>query len=136
MGTKLSEGRWFVPFYAWTREEYFRRADEAALRDAPAPPTSSRDEFRTSPKVPVDRKVGLPALLEAIGKPLPWELDALCKEYPSVDFFADHDQDAAKDVCSRCLVRVECRTAGEHEVGIWGATTSRERARLRRSKVA
>lgn len=119
---KLSQGRVFAPMYGWTRQDY----EEALLRVVPALPTSPMG----------DAPRGLSGLLEVIGKPLPWQADALCKEYPGVDFFADRDHDEAKAVCRRCLVRAECRAAGEREVGIWGATTGHERARQRRTKVA
>ena len=118
---KLSQGRSFAPLYGWTRQDY----EDALLRAVPAAPTVR----------PVDPPRGLSGLLGAIGTPLPWQADALCREYPDVDWFADNAAQA-KAICDRCLVQSECRTAGEHEHGVWGATTSRERARLRRAKVA
>jgi WhiB family redox-sensing transcriptional regulator len=64
-----------------------------------------------------------------------WTRDALCQEYPEVNFFPGQgeDQRPAKAVCSRCLVREECAAViaampshiAEH--GIWGGTSARER---------
>lgn len=131
MGTiKVTPGTWFAPFYGWTRQDY----EAALLRAVPA--SSARAEVLPVEKVHDVVKPGLPGLLEAIGPKLDWTRDALCREYPAVDFFADHDQDAARAICERCLVRVECRAAGEHEHGLWGGATRTERARLRRAKVA
>jgi WhiB family redox-sensing transcriptional regulator len=55
----------------------------------------------------------------------------------------DHDQiariTAAKAVCARCPVRVNClewAIADPHLVGIWGGTTEAERERMRRDKEA
>jgi hypothetical protein len=60
-----------------------------------------------------------------------WHADALCKEYPDVDFLPGRGTDTlqARSICARCLVREECRDAGiaGDEVGIWGGTTGRNR---------
>ncbi len=39
-----------------------------------------------------------------------WQSDALCTEYPDVNFYPSRGEDvtAAKAVCARCLVRSEC----------------------------
>ena len=123
MSTKLSPGTWFAPFYGWTKGDYER----ALQRDVVAP----------APVVAPTRGP-VAAFVEAVGPTLPWKADALCREHPELDWFDDRHQDAAKDVCSRCLVRVECFEAGAagREIGVWGATTAKERSRLRRAKVA
>jgi WhiB family redox-sensing transcriptional regulator len=68
-----------------------------------------------------------------------WMSDALCRERPDVSFFPKRGEDAsaAKAVCAACLVRAECLDfamrrddLGSH--GVWGGTSPRERARLRR----
>lgn len=54
-----------------------------------------------------------------------WQADALCREYPHLDYFPERGQPVAEQlqVCGRCLVRVECL---EHALavpeysGIWG----------------
>lgn len=65
-----------------------------------------------------------------------WQRDALCVEYPDVEFFPERGQpvDPAKDVCARCLVRDECldyATALDLD-GVWGGLTRRRRQALRR----
>ena len=49
--------------------------------------------------------------LDVLLDPTPWAADALCVEYPEVEFFPERGQDSrpAKAVCARCLVRFECR---------------------------
>ena len=81
------------------------------------------------------------ALVELVGD-LSWQRDALCQEpeYQGLVWFPDRGEslDAARAVCSRCLVKVACR---EYAVvngirhGIWGGTSARERARGRRAQV-
>jgi WhiB family redox-sensing transcriptional regulator len=65
--------------------------------------------------------------------------DALCVEYPEIDFFPGrggaHTVNTAKQVCACCLVRCECRDyalAHQIEDGIWGGTSSSKRLRMRR----
>lgn len=69
-----------------------------------------------------------------------WMRDALCREYPNVNFLGDSL--AAKRVCSRCLVHEECRAYGLENAelidgpdctrgGIWGGLSSSDRQRLR-----
>lgn len=69
-----------------------------------------------------------------------WMLDALCREYPDVEFFPARGEPTApaKAVCARCQVRAECldyaRSSGAlggH--GVWGGLSGRERQRLGRS---
>lgn len=72
--------------------------------------------------------------------PPPWMNDALCREYPLVNFFPGQGEtaDEALQVCGRCLVRAECLdyalTEGIRH-GIWGgmnAAARRAHARLAR----
>ena len=65
-----------------------------------------------------------------------WYRDALCREYPDLDWMPSNDTqnvDPQRAICARCAVRRECLTAalddGSH--GIWGATTYKERATAR-----
>ena len=63
--------------------------------------------------------------------------DALCVEYPDVDWFPDRGASnaEARRVCSRCLVQRECREyAIERGMrdGIWGGIAGREWASDRR----
>lgn len=64
----------------------------------------------------------------------PWMADALCREPQGVNFFATSPNriEAAKKVCSACLVRSECLAyALEYGVlGVWGGTSEAERKRL------
>lgn len=55
--------------------------------------------------------------------------DALCVEYPDVEFFVERGQHAepAKAICRRCLVRAECLDyAITHGIahGIWGGQSA------------
>jgi hypothetical protein len=77
--------------------------------------------------------VGLPDLLN---RP-PWHRDALCLEHPEVEFFVDAtgDMGPAKRLCARCPVREECLAyalARPSLDGVWGGTSKRARARMRR----
>jgi WhiB family redox-sensing transcriptional regulator len=74
--------------------------------------------------------------LDVLLDPTPWAADALCVEYPEVEFFPERGQDSrpAKAVCARCLVRFECRDYAIAEgikFGIWGGTSERERRSMR-----
>ena len=65
-----------------------------------------------------------------------WQADALCKEYPNLAWFgkSGRSSNAAKAVCSACLVRDECLTyamADPNLDGIWGGLTHKERNQLR-----
>jgi WhiB family redox-sensing transcriptional regulator len=71
--------------------------------------------------------------------PPDWQRDALCVEYPDVEFFPAKGQsnEPARAVCARCLVRVECLdyalSAPETRAhGVWAGTTPLERKRLTR----
>jgi WhiB family redox-sensing transcriptional regulator len=62
----------------------------------------------------------------------PWRRDALCAEYPHVHFFVERGESIApaRAVCSRCLVRYECRQfALDNHIdhGMWGGLSVRER---------
>jgi len=74
-----------------------------------------------------------------------WMLAAACRGHPDL-FFAPDDSEtrserrrreaAAKSVCARCPVRIDCLTdafASDERFGIWGGLTERERRSLRRS---
>jgi WhiB family redox-sensing transcriptional regulator len=75
-----------------------------------------------------------------------WMLAAACLGRPDL-FFAPDDSEtrserrrreaAAKSVCSRCPVRIDCLTdalASDERFGIWGGLTERERRSLARSE--
>jgi WhiB family redox-sensing transcriptional regulator len=79
----------------------------------------------------------LPLLEELLLRPR-WHQDALCREYPQLDFFPE-PRELSGDVvavCGRCLVRPECLSTGlaGNERGIWGGTTESLRVRMRRRK--
>jgi WhiB family transcriptional regulator, redox-sensing transcriptional regulator len=68
-----------------------------------------------------------------------WQKDALCLEYPEVDFFPLTSQGGAvaKEVCSRCLVADACldyALNNEIEHGVWGATQGSALRRMRKQK--
>lgn len=63
--------------------------------------------------------------------------DALCKEYPDVDFFPERGEsnEPAKAVCGRCLVQAECLAFAideRIEHGIWAGTSARQRRTMQR----
>lgn len=64
-----------------------------------------------------------------------WHADALCKEYEHADFFPHRGEssEAAKAVCSRCLVQAECLAFALTEQithGIWAGTSGRQRLKM------
>ena len=78
-----------------------------------------------------------------------WAENALCAQADDPDaWFPDKGRSApavtAKQICGRCPVRAECLdyalsgadTWKGISTGIWGGTTPRERARLRRARKA
>ncbi len=83
---------------------------------------------------------GLAHLLDLLDAARPaWMRDALCREYPAVDWYATTGpgQAAAKMVCRRCLVRNECEVYGlTHEApagdGVWGGLSAGDRREMRR----
>jgi WhiB family transcriptional regulator, redox-sensing transcriptional regulator len=75
-------------------------------------------------------------LASLFGAPLGWARDALCPEYPAVDFFpgAGVSPEPAQRICGRCLVRQECADFAMAEkiaVGVWGGLSARERRKVR-----
>ncbi len=63
-----------------------------------------------------------------------WEHQAVCRSV-GIDtmFEPGKAQRTNKKVCAQCPVRAECLTEaleGEHEYGIWGGLTERERRKL------
>lgn len=72
-------------------------------------------------------------LLEVARRPA-WHADAECRDTATAIFFPGRGEpsEPARAMCARCMVRAECATAGldEHH-GIWGATSERERRKLR-----
>ena len=76
-------------------------------------------------------------LLELLDPP-GWHLDALCREYPEIDWF-DGPTEPAKAVCGRCLVQAECRDYAVSRAdlqGVWGGMTEGARRTVRRRKAA
>jgi WhiB family redox-sensing transcriptional regulator len=79
--------------------------------------------------------------LAAVAWVMLWRLDdwrewALCAEVDPEAFFPEKGEStrAAKDICRRCLVRVEClrsALANDERFGVWGGLSDRERRRLR-----
>jgi WhiB family redox-sensing transcriptional regulator len=73
-----------------------------------------------------------------LSDPPDWQSDALCLEYPRLDWFSvtPNGIREAKAICAECLVRAECLSyALDHPdlIGIWGGVTAHER-KLRRGK--
>ncbi len=76
-------------------------------------------------------------VIEAI-RSWPWARLAACRD-TSVDFYIEgksravmREIERAKALCATCPMRLSCLEAGlEERYGIWGATTPRERRRLR-----
>lgn len=86
--------------------------------------------------------VGLPDLL-ALVRPPAWHRDAACLEHGELTWFPERHETtvmrAAIAVCRRCLVRAECLAFAlevPDTAGVWGGTTSRQRAALRREAIA
>ena len=67
-----------------------------------------------------------------------WEEGAACKPHPTSWWFADSpDAVEAFVVCAGCDVKSACLAFALDRpdlLGIWGATTSEDRARLRRAR--
>lgn len=68
----------------------------------------------------------------------PWMADARCAEVDPDLWFPEMGSKAstAKQICETCPVRAAClEYALQHqEYGIWGATSERDRARIRRTR--
>ena len=81
--------------------------------------------------------LALAMVLVMAPRPEDWRDSALCAETGPDAFFPEKGDSsrAAKDICRRCLVRVEClhfAVANDERFGIWGGLSDRERRRLRR----
>ena len=80
----------------------------------------------------------LPVLDELLGRPA-WHRGAACRERPEVNFVPGRGESAepALAVCEGCAVVSDCLAyaleLGEDAFGVWGATTGRQRRRLRRA---
>lgn len=64
-----------------------------------------------------------------------WRDSRACFESDSDLFFESQFEDKAKDVCSKCEVRLECldfAITTRQQEGIWGGLNPKERQRLRR----
>lgn len=70
-----------------------------------------------------------------------WQQQAECRDNPDLQFPGKDEYaiEAAKKVCRRCPVQMQCLQwaleKGE-EFGVWGATSERERRRMRFRKPA
>ena len=67
-----------------------------------------------------------------------WRASALCAEVDPDAFFPEKGEStrAAKTICRKCLVKVEClrsALANDERFGVWGGLSDRERRRLRRT---
>lgn len=83
-------------------------------------------------------------LLGALRQRRAWMADALCATYPEVEFVPPPGrsnkpptalEEAALAVCRRCPVVEDCLAfaIAADEVGVWGATTERQRREIRRA---
>jgi WhiB family transcriptional regulator, redox-sensing transcriptional regulator len=85
-------------------------------------------------------------MLHDVASETEWRERAGCREHPPILFFGADDsepqaerrirEDEAKQVCARCLVRLECldyALSTREAYGIWGGLTEVERrAQLRK----
>lgn len=100
---------------------------------------SEHYSYHRSSVVPDDDLYGW--LLELIEGP-DWHKQAACRGMSAALFYAEKSGNdsvqqvaVAKTVCAGCPVRAECLDAGlGEEHGIWGATTPRQRRRIRTQK--
>lgn len=79
-------------------------------------------------------------LFDLLEPPL-WHKDALCKEYPDVNFFPERGDTkglkACKEICARCPVAEECFDAGYMaREGVWGGLSANARKRGRPKRQA
>ncbi|HUZ43364.1 MAG TPA: WhiB family transcriptional regulator [Acidimicrobiales bacterium] len=69
--------------------------------------------------------------------PTDWTSRAACRGCPSEKFFpaTEDPAEAAKVICRGCPVQGPCldHAMRYREAGVWGGTTERERARIRRA---
>ncbi len=80
-------------------------------------------------------------VLVAIVRRPAWMLDAACLEHPELSWFPgprEPDQ-AARDVCRDCLVRVECAAYASSVPGgiegIWGGRSAAQRTKVGRQRL-
>lgn len=73
----------------------------------------------------------------------PWMQEALCAQTGGEDFFPEKNDSTkarnAKALCNACPVRARClqyALDNNEREGIWGATSARERARMRKQAAA
>ena len=108
---------------------------------APAPRGENLSELFATAQALDGQAPGLEDLIGALlaSRPL-WMRDALCAEsHPGVTFFSERGEDveAAKRICSRCLVLAECRSwameQGAELHGVWAGTTAGQRQQLRKA---
>lgn len=91
-----------------------------------------------------DRLVDLPDLRLPDGLDLSWRAQGACRrpEFPLWMFFPARGDvrmlRAAKAVCARCPVHVECLdfAVQTNSLGVWGGTSEKERRDLRRGQIA
>ncbi len=94
---------------------------------------AAEDEFER----PTDGWAGLARAVHSLDALRPeWQSDALCLEYPEVEFFVTRGESSepAKAVCSRCLVQDECLAFAIAEgmrFGIWAGRTPGQLKKLR-----
>ena len=82
----------------------------------------------------------LNSLYERWGRRPDWMSAAACMGEPLEIFYPDTESDAdlAKAICEVCPVRIDCldyalaNFRGATDSGVWGGTTERERAAIRR----
>lgn len=105
---------------------------------APAPRDEDLGELLASATSTTEHSSGLSDLIDALLAARPfWMRDALCAEYPDVNFFPTKGEDTtpAKQVCARCITKAECRAwaleQGAGLDGIWAGTVPRQRAQMR-----
>lgn len=109
-------------------------------------PEETRSETTPEPtKEPQEQKPPEPCKPRSLNLPIGvdtkrWAAGASCREVKDpLIFFSDHPNDIknAKSVCGGCPVQVECleHALKNHEYGIWGGTTERERQKIKRSKL-
>jgi len=72
-------------------------------------------------------------------QPVDWQAKAACSEVDPEIFFPERggSSKAARAVCSRCDVRMNCleyALNNKEQFGIWGGTSERERRRLRKER--
>lgn len=80
------------------------------------------------------------SLLDLLVRPA-WMRDALCREFPLVNFHPERGEpvEPAKAICRRCLVIAECGAYAVGEGighGIWGGMAPRARQELSQSSRA